>query len=85
MEPGGLKIAGFARTVPGVNDQNIIELQTRIAHQEHTIAELNDVLTDQQAQITTLSAQVQALTDRVRALSEAVPASDSGDETPPHY
>lgn len=80
-----MKIAEFARTVPGVDDEKIIDLQTRIAHQEHTIAALNDVLTDQQAQITTLAAQVQALTDRVRALSDAVPAGDSGDETPPHY
>lgn len=80
-----MKIDRFGRTVTGVEDDNIIDLQTRIAHQEHTIAELNDVLTEQQTELALLSAQVRALTDRVRALSESVPASDAGDETPPHY
>lgn len=80
-----MKNGGFVRTVPGVDDDKIIDLQTRIAHQEHTIAELNDVVTGQQTELAMLVAQVRALTDRVRALSEAVPASDSGDETPPHY
>ena len=80
-----MKIGEFGRTVPGVDDDKIIDLETRIAHQEHTIAELNDVLTDQQAELATLTAQVRALIERVRALSEDAPAGNSGDETPPHY
>lgn len=68
-----------------MEDEKIIDLQTRIAHQEHTIAELNDVVTGQQTELAMLTAQVRALTDRVRALSESVPASAAGDESPPHY
>jgi len=86
--PRGLKKAGFSRTVAPVDEEKIIDLETRIAHQEHTIGTLNEVLTDQQAQLTKLSAQVEALTDRVRALSAAVPSGDTGDpadEKPPHY
>ena len=71
-----------------VDEEKIIDLETRIAHQEHTIATLNEVLIDQQAQRTNLAAQVEALTERVRALSAAVPSGDIGDpadETRPHY
>lgn len=82
----GLKIKGFGRSVHRVDDDKVIDLQSRIAHQEHTIAELNDALTDQQAQIATLEAKVVALIDRVRSLSESAPAGDGGDEPPPpHY
>jgi SlyX protein len=67
-------------------DDDIIDLQTKLAHQEHTIAALNDALTGQQAQITELEALVNALRDRVRALSDAAPAAATeGDEKPPHY
>ena len=67
-------------------DDDLIALQTKIAHQEHTIAALNDAVTAQQGQITRLEALVGALTDRVRALSEAAPGGgDGGDELPPHY
>jgi SlyX protein len=66
-------------------DDDMIELQTKLAHQEHTIAALNDALTGQQAQIARLEQLVTALTDRVRALSESVPGTDGGHEVPPHY
>lgn len=68
-----------------VDDEQTIELETKLAHQEHTIAELNDALTSQQAQIAKLEFQVSALTDRVRALSDAAPVAGTDDEPPPHY
>ncbi len=83
-----MKNAGFSRTMAPVDEERIIDLETRIAHQEHTIATLNEVLIDQQKQRTKLAVQVAALTERVRALSAAVPSSDTGnpaDEVPPHY
>lgn len=63
----------------------MIELQTKLAHQEHTIAALNEAVTGQQAQIARLEQLVMALTDRVKALSESVPGGDEGHEVPPHY
>jgi SlyX protein len=68
-----------------VDDDKLIDIETRIAHQEHTIASLNEALTDQQAQIAGLETLVKALRDRVRALSDASPATGTDDEPPPHY
>ena len=68
-----------------MDDDSIIDLQSRIAHQDHTIAALNEALSDQQSQISALEARVAALADRVRALSDAAPAAGSDDEPPPHY
>lgn len=68
-----------------MDDDSIIDLQSRIAHQEHTIAGLNDALNGQQAQLARLEERLRALTDRVRALSDSLPAGDAADERPPHY
>lgn len=68
-----------------MDEDSIIDLQSRIAHQEHTIAELNDALASQQSQIGEMEAKIVALTDRVRALSDAAPAGGADNEPPPHY
>jgi len=68
-----------------VDNESIIDLQTRIAHHEHTIAQLNAVLADQQMRIAGLENQIKALMDRVRVLSDGVPTTESADERPPHY
>ena len=69
----------------GMAEERLIDIETKLAHQEHTIAELNEALTDQQSQISNLDAQVRALMDRVRAMSEALPGDSPQDEKPPHY
>lgn len=66
-----------------VDENKLIEIETKLAHQEHLLTELNDVLTSQQAQIVSLESLCTALIDRVRALSES--GSAAGDEKPPHY
>jgi SlyX protein len=68
-----------------VEDERLIDIESKLAHQEHTIAELNDALSNQQVQIGDLEAQVRALIERVRVLSESAPAGGSDDEPPPHY
>lgn len=84
--PRGLKNRGDRRSVHSVDDEKLIDIETKLAHQEHTIAELNDALSSQQAQIAGLETLVNALKDRVRALSDAAPAAGGGDdEPPPHY
>jgi len=69
----------------GVTDERLIDIETKMAHQEHTVAELNDALTSQQAQIAILEVLVRTLTDRVKAISEAAPGGGDDDGPPPHY
>ena len=66
-------------------DDQLIEIETRIAHQEHTIGELNDALTSQQQQISILEVLLRTLTDRVRSMAEAAPGGADDDAPPPHY
>lgn len=80
-----LAVLFFAELYHGetVDENKLIEIETKLAHQEHLLAELNEVLISQQAQIVNLEGLCKALIDRVRALSET--GSDAGDEAPPHY
>ncbi len=69
-----------------MDEQRIIELETRLAYQEHTLNELNDVVTDQQSQLTRLEQLATTLSSRLEALAEAGPGSaDAATEKPPHY
>jgi len=68
-----------------VTDEQLIEIEMKIAHQEHTVVELNDALTSQQAQIAKLELQVRVLTDRIRSISEAAPGGSEDNVPPPHY
>lgn len=68
-----------------VDDEKIIDIETKLAHQEHLLLALNDALSKQQAQITELELLCQSLVERFRALSEADGGGDESDEQPPHY
>ncbi len=72
-----------------MSDQRLIEIESKIAYQDDTILQLNDVLCKQQDQIDRLDALTQQLLGRVRDLSEnsAGGASEFSamDERPPHY
>jgi uncharacterized coiled-coil protein SlyX len=46
---------------------------------------MNQVLTDQQAQLTRLEHRCEALADRFEALSRVASTPSDGDERPPHY
>jgi len=68
-----------------MEDEKFIDIESKLAYQEQTIAELNEALSSQQMQISNLEHQVVALIDRVRSLSESAPAGGTDDEPPPHY
>lgn len=67
-----------------VDDDRIVNIEVKLAHQEDALSALNAALTDQQAQITKLEALCRSLADRLRDLAEAG-TEDKGDERPPHY
>ncbi len=69
-------------------DEQIIELESRLAFQENSIVELNEIITDQQHQLDRLVATVEMLDSRLSLLAadaaaETVPKPE--DEIPPHY
>ena len=68
-----------------MSEERFIELESRLAHQDQALHELNEVVTDQQAKIMRLEELCKSLIDRVRSLGEGLPAGDPADERPPHY
>lgn len=70
-----------------MTDKRMDDLETKIAYQEHTIQELNDVVYRQQQQIDKVEVMCQHLMDRIQTLSEAGSggAEASINERPPHY
>lgn len=52
-------------------EKRIIELETKIAFQEHMLEELNDVITEQQRQLDRLEKEVGALKGRLLKMLSA--------------
>jgi SlyX protein len=68
-----------------MSEERFIDLETRLAHQDQLLHELNDVVTAQQAKLMHLEELCRSLIDRVRAVSDGTPEGDPADERPPHY
>ena len=69
-----------------MDDNRLVDMETRFAYQEKTIADLNDVVTEQQKSIEKLEAIAEKLTQRIHDLSMAVSGIDApANEKPPHY
>ena len=68
-----------------LDEKRVIEIETKLAHQEHLLSELNNALTDQQAQISGLERLCQSLIERVKSLLDSSSADQATDERPPHY
>lgn len=65
-------------------DEEVIELQTRLAWQEDTLNALSEVIARQDHAIRQLQQQVQALGGKLGGAEGNVPR-DPGSERPPHY
>ena len=65
--------------------EELIELQTQLAFQEQTIAELNSAVTDQQRQLDLLRLELKFLKEKFGALEEKIEVGAPQDERPPHY
>ena len=68
------------------DDERMINIETKLAHQEDLLLRLNDALSSQQLQVAGLERLCQTLIERIRALSDSGggDGSDVG-ERPPHY
>ena len=67
--------------------EELIDLQIRLSYQEDTIAQLNQVVTQQDADIIQLKQQVGLLVKRMEESAQFSEQNDSeaGSERPPHY
>jgi SlyX protein len=66
-------------------EERIIELETKVAYQEHTIQQLNDIVTAQQKKLDKLEAGVKELIGRLRDVSGGLSDINPTHEKPPHY
>ena len=68
-----------------MSEERFIDLESRLAHQDQLLQQLNDVVTSQQAKIMQLDALCKSLIERVRSIADAAPAGDAVEDRPPHY
>ena len=68
-----------------MSEERFIDLETRLAHQDQLLDQLNDVVTEQQSKIMQLETLCKSLIQRVQAVGDGGSNADAGDERPPHY
>ena len=68
-----------------MNEDRLIDLETRFAYQEETLRVLNDIVTRQQQQIDRLELTCRQLLDRVERVGDGGQKNSLLDEVPPHY
>jgi SlyX protein len=70
-------------TEPGMNER-VVELESRLAFQEQTLGELNQVIVDQQVELDRLTRKVLQLQQSMQVMQDSA-EQDQGHEPPPHY
>ena len=68
-----------------MTEDRFVDIETKLAHQEHLVLELNEVITKQQEKIMRLEALCESIIDRISAIGEAGPSDPNTEEVPPHY
>jgi len=68
-----------------MSEERIVNIEAKIAYQDHTLQELNDVIYRQQKQIDQLESICQHLIERVKSLADTSVTGTLEDEKPPHY
>jgi len=66
-------------------ENRLIELESRLAFQEHTLQELNGVVARQQQEILALRRELETLRTQLRAMAPALVANRAEEPPPPHY
>lgn len=68
-----------------MDNERLMDIETKIAYQEHMISELNTIVYGQQKTIEDLKKMVELLRHRVMDLVDMTSYTDPGSEKPPHY
>lgn len=66
-------------------EEQLIDLQTRLAFQEDNIGEINRTIAAQAREITELRLEIAELKRQLRALTPSNIASEAEETPPPHY
>ena len=66
-------------------ENKIIDLQSKLAFQDETINELNEVITDQQNQLDQLREEIRLLGLRIASVAQSSTGTEEKEPPPPHY
>ena len=66
-------------------ENKIIDLQSKLAFQDESINELNEVITDQQNQLDQLREEIRLMNLRIVSVAEASNVTEEKEPPPPHY
>ncbi len=66
-------------------EERFESIETKLAYQELTIAELNSVVIEQQKTIDRLENQIREITDKLNDIAELTGNDRGGIQKPPHY
>jgi SlyX protein len=68
-----------------MTEERLYSLETKISYQDQTLAELNNIVFEQQKTIDRLEKSLKKVTDKLNDIAELT-GSDSGmNQKPPHY
>lgn len=67
------------------HDDRLIELETRLAHQDQALLELSAEVYQQQKQIAALEKRCRSLLEHIQRITTNDRPADRSDEVPPHY
>ena len=68
-----------------MSEQQLIELEAKIAYQEVSIQELDKAVIAMRTQIDSLELCCEMLKERLKDVGNLLPVEDVGNEKPPHY
>ena len=68
-----------------MNEERLIELETKFAYQEKSLDELNKVIYSQQKQIDQIEKALKTIVSKVKDSADQSSLSKDIDEKPPHY
>jgi len=66
-------------------EARIVDLESKLAFQEHTIQELNDVVTTQQTELMLFKQKLRQLQSQLESQSSSGMADPNQEPPPPHY
>ena len=75
-------MSDFRENAVGAEEQRFVVLETKLAYQEKTISDLNDVLVTQSRTLEAVERRLRALEEQ---LNHALAQADAPRERPPHY